>query len=66
MRRHAAQSKYYEFYVKISRVMDEFIFKIECDRYCQDVVIDYDSVNALPEISTDVSCTLYCFYFDTE
>ena len=42
VRRHAAQSKYYECYVKISRVMAAFIFKIERDQYYRDVVIDYD------------------------
>ena len=31
--RHVAQSKYYECYVKISRVMAAFLFKIERDQY---------------------------------
>lgn len=58
MRRHGAESKCYECYVKISRVMVAFIFKIQHDQYYRDVTIDYDSVNSLLERSTDVSSRL--------
>ena len=58
VRRHGAQSKHYECYVKRSRVMDALRFKIERDPYYRDVVIDYDSVNALPERLIDVSSRL--------
>ena len=61
VRRHVAQSKYYECYVKISRIMDALCFKIERDQYYRDVVIDYDSVNALPESSIDASSNLKFF-----
>lgn len=42
VRRHGAESKYYECYVKISRVMDALLLKIQRDQYYRDVVIDYD------------------------
>lgn len=58
MRRHSAQPKYYECYVKRSQVMVALLFKIQHDQYYRDVVIDYDLVNALPERSTDVSSRL--------
>lgn len=58
VRRHVAQSKYYECYVKISRGMATLLFKIERDQYYRDVVINYDLVNALPERSTNVSSRL--------
>lgn len=58
VRRHVSQSKYYEWYVKISRVMVAFIFKIKHDKYYEYVVIDYNSVNAMPERSTNVSSSL--------
>ena len=58
MRRHNVESKYYECYVKRSRVMPAFLFKIEHDQYYQDVIFDYDSVNALPKRSTNVSSRL--------
>ena len=38
--------------------MDALHFKIERDQYYRDVVIDYDSVNALPKRSTNVSYRL--------
>lgn len=58
VRRHAAQSKYYACYVKRSRVIAAFLFKIQHDQYYQDVVIDYDSVNSLLERSIDASSRL--------
>lgn len=66
MRRHGAESKYYECYVKISQVMDAFLFKIQCDHYYRDVVIDYDSMNALPEGSIDASSRLKFVDFHIE
>ena len=38
--------------------MAAFIFKIERDQYYRDVVIDHDSLNALPERSTHVATRL--------
>ena len=52
---NGTQSKYYECYVKRSRVMAAFLFKIQHDQYYRDVVINYDLVSALPKRSTDAS-----------
>ena len=46
--------------------MAAFIFKIEHDKYYRGVVIDYDSVNAMPERSTNVSSRLKFVDFDIE
>jgi ATP-dependent DNA helicase PIF1 len=58
VRRCGAQSKYYECYVKRSRVMNALYYKIQMDKFYQDVQIDMDSVTALPENPTDVSTRL--------
>ena len=58
VRRRGAQSKYYECYVKRSRVMNALYYKIQMENFYQDVQIDMDSVTALPENPTDVSTRL--------
>lgn len=54
MRRHVTQSKYYECYVKISRVMASLLFKIQHDQYYRDDVIDYDLDSSI-SLSTNLS-----------
>ena len=54
VRRPASHSKYYDFFVKRSRVMDALHYKIQNDKYYRDVQIDMESVDALPIRSTDV------------
>ena len=58
VRRRGAQYKYYECYVKRSRVMNALYYKIEIDKFYQDVQIDMNLVVSLPENPTDVSTKL--------
>jgi hypothetical protein len=55
IRRRASQSKYYECYVKRSRAINALLYKIQMDKFYQDVQIDMEFVVALCKNPTYVS-----------
>ncbi|XP_059070441.1 uncharacterized protein LOC131860092 [Cryptomeria japonica] len=52
------QGHKYDCYVNKFHVMDALTFKIQHDQYYKDVVIDFDTLNLLPDVTTDVSAML--------
>ncbi|XP_059064700.1 uncharacterized protein LOC131856792 [Cryptomeria japonica] len=52
------QGNKYDCYVNKFHVMDALTFKIQHDQYYKDVIIDFDSFNLLPDVTTDVSAML--------
>ena len=49
------QGSNYDFTVRKQRVMDALLYKIKKYPHYQDVRVDYDAVEELPENATDIS-----------
>ena len=55
VRKKGRQGSSYDFTVRKQKVMDALLYKIQNDPYYQDVRVDYDTVEELPENATDIS-----------
>jgi len=55
VRKKGRQGSSYDFTVRKQKVMDALLYKIQNDPYYQDVRVDYDAVEKLPENATDIS-----------
>jgi hypothetical protein len=66
VRRKTTQSKHYDFIVSRSCVMNAFHYKIEMNKYYQDVEIDMDLVLSLPHEVTNMSDRLHHVNLDID
>ena len=61
LKKNGRQGSSYDFIARKQRVMDALLYKIQNDPYYQDVWVDYNIAEKLPENATYISHMLnYC------